>query len=80
MKKETTNPGYVDKSFPVAESDFCTAPKTSPFIDCVQVAIKPEGIALRDSKDAARKTLFFNRREWNAFIDGVKEGVFDIGK
>jgi hypothetical protein len=69
----------ANKSFEVHDSDFKTSTKTSPFIDCVQVAIKPQGVALRDSKDPGRKTLFFNQREWEAFVQGVKDGEFDLG-
>jgi hypothetical protein len=43
----------------------------------VQVAQKPEGVALRDSKDADKTTLFFNHNEWEAFLKGVKAGEFD---
>lgn len=44
---------------------------------CVQVAIKPSGVAVRDSKDAGKTTLAFTNREWKAFISGVKSGQFD---
>lgn len=45
---------------------------------CVQVAIKPEGIGVRDSKDFQKTTLQFTQPEWKAFIDGVKAGEFDL--
>jgi hypothetical protein len=36
------------------------------------------GAVVRDSKDPARETaLTFNRREWDAFVRGVKNGEFD---
>lgn len=44
---------------------------------CVQVAIKPQGVAVRDSKDANKSTLLFTHGEWKAFIQGVKSGQFD---
>ena len=62
----------------VSDRDFAKSsfsknnPKT-----CVMVAIKPRGIAVRDSKDSGKQTLFFNRDEWNAFVAGVKNGEFD---
>jgi hypothetical protein len=34
------------------------------------------GVALRDSKDATKQTMFFNNEEWNAFVNGVKGGEF----
>lgn len=44
---------------------------------CVEVAQRPEGVAVRDSKDKEQQTLFFTHQEWNAFIKGVKSGEFD---
>ncbi|MFI7630321.1 DUF397 domain-containing protein [Microbispora rosea] len=44
---------------------------------CVEVADLPDGGALvRDSKDPAGPQLRFNKREWDAFIAGVKDGEF----
>lgn len=45
---------------------------------CVQVAIKADGVGVRDSKDPQKTTLQFTREEWGAFIVGVKAGEFDI--
>lgn len=44
---------------------------------CVSVAIKPEGVAIRDTKDSTETTLAFNHGEWTAFITAVKAGEFD---
>mgnify|MGYP003419967893 FL=1 len=66
-----------DFKFRVADSDFTKSswsknnPKT-----CVMVAVKEEGVALRDSKDPSKKTLFFNHDEWKAFIKGANTGEF----
>lgn len=63
--------------FKVKDEDFVKSswsknnPKT-----CVLVAKKPEGVALRDSKDGSRTTLFFNNEEWAAFVRGVNSGEF----
>lgn len=65
--------------FPVNDRDFLKSrwsknnPKT-----CVSVAIRPEGVAVRDTKDPSKATQFYTRDEWNAFIAGVKEGEFDL--
>ena len=32
---------------------------------------------MRDTKDPAKKTLYFSHAEWNAFTDGVKANEFD---
>ncbi|MBI2476379.1 MAG: DUF397 domain-containing protein [Candidatus Taylorbacteria bacterium] len=68
------------KEFPVQDSDFRTSSWTNRRHDhwCVQVAMKEQGVALRDSKDEHRKTLFFTHNEWTAFIKGVKGGEFDL--
>lgn len=68
-----------DKFFHVDDRDFKKSswsknnPKT-----CVSVAIRPEGVAVRDSKDKSKKTLFFTHDEWNAFLKGRKAGEFNI--
>jgi len=69
-----------DKSFKVMEGDFKTSSSTlrCKLYVCVEVAIKPEGVAVRDSKNRANGTLFFTHSEWNAFLDGAKKGEFDI--
>ncbi|OGD67938.1 hypothetical protein A2996_02325 [Candidatus Campbellbacteria bacterium RIFCSPLOWO2_01_FULL_34_15] len=65
------------KDFVVHDSDFKKSswsrnnPKT-----CVMVAIKPEGVAIRDSKDPSKQTLFFSHDEWGAFVQGVKGDEF----
>lgn len=45
---------------------------------CVEVAIRPGIIGVRDSKNPKKGTLQFTRAEWKAFIGGVKKGEFDI--
>lgn len=67
----------VKNSFEVKDDDFKKSkwsrnnPKT-----CVLVAVKSEGVAVRDSKDAGKNTLFFTLGEWSAFTKGVKDGEF----
>ncbi|MFD8557244.1 DUF397 domain-containing protein [Streptosporangium canum] len=38
-----------------------------------------ELIAVRDSKDPEGPKLFFTPAEWDAFVNGVKAGEFDLG-
>lgn len=55
------------------KSSFC---KTS---DCVEVTIeKSEAVRVRDSKDPRSPVLTFTASEWEAFIQGVCNGEFDI--
>ena len=47
--------------------------------NCVQVADNIPGvIAVRDSKDPEGAHLLFGQAEWRAFIDGAKDGEFDL--
>lgn len=66
------------KVFSVHDEDFKTSSWTTGHHWCVQVARKSEGVAVRDSKDPGKTTLFFTGNEWEAFIKGVKGGEFDI--
>ena len=46
---------------------------------CVEVADNVPGVvALRDSKHPTGPVLTFTPDEWRAFIDGAKQGEFDI--
>jgi hypothetical protein len=46
---------------------------------CVQVADNlPDVVAVRDSKNPTGPVLIFNPGEWAAFIQGAKEGQFDL--
>ena len=65
-------------SFPVKDRDFRTSSWTGGIIcRCVQVAVTPHGVAIRDSKDVSNKTLFFTPQEWQAFSLGMKAGEFN---
>jgi len=43
---------------------------------CVLVAKKPEGVAVRDSKNETKETLFFTHKEWDVFTKAVKADEF----
>ena len=45
--------------------------------DCVEVAERPDGMAVRDSKDPDGPVLQFTWAEWAAFLAGVRAGQFD---
>jgi hypothetical protein len=45
---------------------------------CVEVAHLDNQIAVRDSKDAQGPVLLFTPVEWQAFLDGVRVGDFDL--
>lgn len=68
-------------SFSVADQDFKKSSYTNPggiINRCVAVAIKSEGVAVRNSNDPTKNTTFFTPEEWEAFIRGVKDGEFDL--
>ena len=45
---------------------------------CVAVAIKPDGVAVRNSNDQTKTTVYFTVQEWKHFISGTKDGEFDV--
>jgi hypothetical protein len=46
--------------------------------NCVEVAVAQDAIGVRDSKNRNDSVLRFTRSEWDAFIQGVKAGEFDL--
>ena len=44
---------------------------------CVGVRMLRNGVKVRDLKDENGPVLSFTRREWNAFLRGVRDGEFD---
>lgn len=53
-------PGWRKSSYSTAESN------------CVEAAHRPEGVAVRDSKDPDGPQLVFSPADWRAFLDGIK--------
>jgi hypothetical protein len=44
---------------------------------CVEVALAPNEVAVRDSKDRGGPVLHFTAHEWEAFLAGVRNGEFE---
>ena len=44
---------------------------------CVEVAMRPGAVGVRDSKDPSGPVLIFDVDAWRAFVAGVKRGEFD---
>jgi Domain of unknown function (DUF397) len=44
---------------------------------CVEIAILPDAVVVRDSKNPNGTTLIFTPDEWEAFVAGAKNGEFD---
>lgn len=46
---------------------------------CVEVAHTPDGqVALRDTKDRTKPAHVYTASEWGAFLNGAKNGEFDL--
>jgi hypothetical protein len=45
---------------------------------CVEVAVVDRTIAVRDSKNPAGPVLLFGVEAWTAFVEGVRDGEFDL--
>lgn len=67
---------------PHAKDGFVTSSITRylPIKTCVAVRIgeKKETVQIRDTKDSKSPTLEFTYAEWDAFVQGVKKGEFDL--
>ncbi|MQA02160.1 MAG: DUF397 domain-containing protein [Streptosporangiales bacterium] len=44
--------------------------------NCLEVALVPGGVAVRDSKNLHRAPLLFDNAEWRAFVRGAAAGEF----
>lgn len=58
--------------------EFKKSSKSTVIQDCVEVALGDNEVVVRDSKNKSGLVLKFNHREWEAFVDGVREGEFDL--
>jgi Domain of unknown function (DUF397) len=47
---------------------------------CVEVALVDGHIAVRNSKHRQGPVLRFTPTEWRAFLDGVRDGEFDLSE
>jgi hypothetical protein len=53
--------------------------RSSPSGDnCVEVAIDGVRVGVRDSKNRDGSVLQFDARSWSEFLDGTKNGEFDL--
>ncbi|MFC3986827.1 DUF397 domain-containing protein [Streptosporangium jomthongense] len=63
----------------LSNAEFHKSSLTANSNDCVEVATNLPGlVAVRDSKDPSGPTLTFSASRWNAFVNGVKLGTFDV--
>ncbi len=45
--------------------------------NCVRIAPSGDMVLIGDSKDPDGPVLAYNRAEWKAFVEGVRQGDFD---
>ena len=66
-------------SVDLSTADWRKSTRSGPYTDnCVEVAFVDGAIAVRDSKDPSGAVLVFTPGEWDAFVDGAKDGEFDL--
>lgn len=46
--------------------------------NCVEVRLVAGGVEVRHSQDPDGPTLTYTTGEWDAFVNGVRDGQFDI--
>lgn len=51
--------------------------RSAPTSHCVEVAVQPEAVLVRDSKNADGPVLRFGAPDWDGFIAAVRSGDFD---
>jgi hypothetical protein len=73
---DVRSPGVVDHQLP---ADLSWRKSTASGANgCVEVALGPDAIWVRDTKDRPGPALRFTRTEWDAFLAGVRQGEFDL--
>ncbi|WP_213455711.1 DUF397 domain-containing protein [Rhizomonospora bruguierae] len=73
---EVTSKGYrIDLDQAVWRKSTRSGPNCD---NCVEVAFVSGAIAVRDSKNPTGPALIFTPDEWDAFVDGAKDGEFDL--
>lgn len=61
----------------IAHEDWRKSSRCIEHGHCVEVALKSETVAMRDSKDPASPVLRFDPEAWLAFVADLKRGALD---
>jgi len=54
-----------------------TSSRSSPAGHCVEMAVQPGAVEVRDSKNRTAGTLRFTSESWREFVAAVRSGQFD---
>lgn len=63
----------------LADAVWQKSTRSGPVSDnCVEIAFVDGAVAMRDSKHPDGPVLLFTAEEWDAFVEGAKDGEFDV--
>jgi len=78
-KKSSRSNGNGGNNCVEVNAVWAKSTRSNPSGNCVEVMKNPDQVLVRDTKDnGSGPILTFTRDEWIAFIDGAKDGEFDI--
>ena len=67
------------KDIDLSDAVWHKSTRSGPYNDnCVEVAFVGGAIIVRDSRTPDGPQLVFTPNEWDAFVEGAKDGEFDL--
>lgn len=75
--RSTNNGQCVEVAF--VDATWRTSSRSTGNGQCVEVAVRPEMVAVRDSKDRTGPVVVVGRAGWTALLSGIRRGEFDRG-
>ncbi|RAY13047.1 DUF397 domain-containing protein [Actinomadura craniellae] len=52
--------------------------RSEPSDQCVEIAVVPGRVGVRDTKNRGSSQLSFTNAEWQAFLQAAKSGAYDF--